>query len=283
VLPFLLLGAFRDLFDATVIYTWQYVGALPLETKLLRALQAPSFLSIIAGPWVLLSTIGILFTICYRPEGKNWLLVGWLIASGVGVASPGRFFDHYFVQLLPAMSLLIPAGIYFLRRRWQIPLVRAAVALLLSLSLLLAIVMNAGIYLQPTYAERHAAKGHNYEWTLWEIQSPDLAAYVRQRTGEEDFIYNLGFDSELYFYAQRRSPTRFVFDRPFSVNRSFVQEALVDLQRNKPVYIIDSTSYETWREHRYDPPEIKDFIDEHYDYVGKIYYADVYRLKSSER
>ena len=282
-LPFLILGAFRNLFDAIVVYTWQYVDDLPLRTRILSTLRAPLYLAFVAGPWLLMSILGVLFTLRDRPEAKNWLLVGWLIASAIGVAFPGRFYDHYYVQFLPAMSLLIPAGIYFLRKSWQYPPVRAAVLLLLPLSLLVAVVLNADIYLQPTYAARHEAKYPDKTLSLWETQSADLATYVSQRTNEEDFIYNLGFQSELYFYAQRKSPTRFLFDQPFSVDRSLEQEALSELQRNKPIYIIDSARYEPESVFDYYAVEIKAFIDEHYDYVGKIYYADVYRLKNAER
>jgi 4-amino-4-deoxy-L-arabinose transferase-like glycosyltransferase len=282
-LPFLVVGAFGDFFDAVVRYAWQWSGNLPLDDRISNALRAPLYLSLVAGPWVLASILGILFTIRDRPEGKTWLLVGWLLASAIGAASPGRFYDHYYVQLLPAMGLLIPAGAYFLRKRWRQQSVRAAAYLLLAVSLFFAVGFNANIYLQPSYAARHEAKYPDHPRALWETQSPDLAAYVRQRTDDDEYIYNLGFQSELYFYARRKSPTRFVFSRPFEVDKGLVPRAVAELERSKPVYIIDSTRYETWRERRYYPPEIQAFIAEHYDYLGKIYYADVYRLRDSKR
>ncbi len=282
-LPFLVLGALGDFFDAVVRYAWQWSGELSWGTKISKALRAPPYLLFVAGPWVLASLLGILFTVRDRPEGKNWLLVGWLLASAVGVASPGRFYDHYYVQLLPAMSLLVPAGAYFLQKRWQQPPIRAAAYLLVPLSILAPVVISADVYLQPSYAARHEAKYPDDPLALWEIQSPELAAYIRQRTNEGDYIYNLGFNSELYFYARRRSPTRFLFSRPLEVDKGLVPKALAELERNKPIYIIDSARYETWRERRYYPPEIEAFIEEHYHYAGKVYYADVYRLKDSQR
>jgi hypothetical protein len=68
-------------------------------------------------------------------------------------------------------------------------------------------------------------------------------------------------------------------DRPFWYSDSYVDEALTELNANKPVYVIDSAIYEKWANGKVYTQEIKDWIVENYDYVGKIYYADVWRLK----
>lgn len=282
VLPFVLLGAFGDFFDAIFIYTSQYVGDMSLSAKLSRGLRVVPYVLSVAGPWILVSILGIFFAFRNRSERRNWLLVGWLAASAAGVAFPGRFASHYFVQLLPAMSLLTPAAIYFIRSKWRSRAFLVGAYSLFLLSAIFALASNAPIYLQSTSAARHEAKYPNDPRTLWEVQSQDLATYLRQRTDDDDFIYNLGLQTHLYFYSHRRSPTRYMLDTPFSVDRSRVQEALADLEDNKPLYIIDSARYEPERPSNYYAVEIKAFIDEHYDYVGKIYYADVYLLKDTE-
>jgi len=84
----------------------------------------------------------------------------------------------------------------------------------------------------------------------------------------------------VYFYADRRSPTRFLFDYPFAVNSDLEAEAIADLRRRKPLYIFDSAIYEPqdWLGNAY-PEKVKQFVDENYEYLGKVYYADMYRLK----
>ena len=277
-----LLGVFGDFFDAIFIYTSQYVGDVSLSTKLSRGLRIVPYVLSVAGPWILVSILGIFFAFRNHSERRNWLLVGWLAASAAGVAFPGRFYSHYFVQLLPAMSLLTPAAVYFIRSKWHSPAFLVVAYSLFLLSAIFALASTAPIYLQSTSAARHEAKYPNDPQSLWEVQSPDLATYLRQRTAAGDFIYNLGSQSELYFYSHRRSPTRYVSDHPFKVKRSRMQEALADLEDNKPLYIIDSARYEPDRPSNYYAVEIKAFIDEHYEYVGKVYYADVYLLKDTE-
>lgn len=282
VLPFLLLGAFGEFFDAVFIYTLQYVGDVSLSTKLSKGLRVAPYVLLVAGPWILVSILGIFFAFRSHSESRNWLLVGWLAASAAGVAIPGRFLSHYFVQLLPAMSLLTPAAIYFIRSKWHSPAFLVVAYTLFLLSTTFALALNASIYLQPTNAARHEAKYPRDPRTLWEVQSPDLATYLRQRTDDDDLIYNLGFQTHLYFYSHRRSPTRYMLDGPFNVDRSRELEALADLEENKPLYIIDSARYEPESPSNYYAVEIKAFIDEHYEYVGKVYYADVYLLKDAE-
>jgi hypothetical protein len=57
------------------------------------------------------------------------------------------------------------------------------------------------------------------------------------------------------------------------------QEAIEDLKEQEPLYIFDSAIYEPsdWLANDY-PQKLKQFVIENYEYVGKVYYADVYRL-----
>jgi hypothetical protein len=69
-------------------------------------------------------------------------------------------------------------------------------------------------------------------------------------------------------------------DRPFWYSDSYVKDALSELEDNKPAYVVDSAAYEKWANGKVYTQEIKDWIVQNYDYVGKVYYADVWRLKA---
>jgi len=114
--------------------------------------------------------------------------------------------------------------------------------------------------------------------SLWEIQSPALARYVADNTSPDDTIYNLGVQSELYFYADRRSPTRYLYDLAFPADESNIEHALQELNEDMPTFVIDSARYET-RSDSYDRSGFDQFLADHYEYLGKMYYADVYRLR----
>ena len=63
------------------------------------------------------------------------------------------------------------------------------------------------------------------------------------------------------------------------MDSEYVLQAERDLAANPPKYIIDSARYDPWEPGRYDDSGLRSFIADRYEYLGKIYYADVYRLR----
>ena len=280
--PFVITGSLGDFFQSVVLYAALYVGEGSLGDKLWALAGAPVYLMTVAGPLVLLSIAGVAYL--YRTNSSAApLLIGWAVASVAGIIVVGRFYAHYYVILLPAMALLVPVGVTQLRELRTSALKTCLVSLVLPLSLFLPILINGAIYVQPDHDARYLAKFRGVAAVEFHVDSPSLAAYLAEHTGKGDFIYNLGFQSELYFYANRPSPTRFLFDHPFAVNHDFELEAVADLENNKPLYIVDSARYEPETDTLdYYPIEIKRFVDRHYEYLGKLYYADIYRLLDGE-
>jgi len=58
-----------------------------------------------------------------------------------------------------------------------------------------------------------------------------------------------------------------------------VESALHDLRNQPPALIIDSARYGPSDTHEYDRSGFDRFLTDRYEYLGKMYYADVYRLK----
>ena len=278
VLPFLLTGSFDDMFDALVIYTLSYVGFVPWSMRLVTAIKAPIYLAWIAGPWAIFSFVGVFRLLRDRIDERCLLLVGWPLSTIIGIVLAGRFYDHYYVALLPSVALLVPIGIKVLRDSGR----RAgyAIALTVAVSVFPTVILNANVYLQEGPAERHAAKYGAGGPTGWETRSEDFAAWIRARTSPDDYIYNLGFQSELYFHADRRSPTRFLFDHPFGADDRYAQQAIEELSANPPVYVIDSARYEPDHMFQHYSWDVHDWVTENYVYIGRIYYADVYLLEA---
>jgi 4-amino-4-deoxy-L-arabinose transferase-like glycosyltransferase len=280
LLPFVFSGAFRDFFDAAVIYTLRYVGDTSLLNRILVTVLVLVPLGAVAGPWMALSVLAVLHARRSPERRKNWLLIGWSCASFVGIVFVGRFFPHYFAQLLPGMSLLVPLGIRFLQEKWRKSAgLGALYSVLIGGLAVLALFLAATIYGRSSADARHLAKTPDKTLSKWETESAELATYVRANTSQDDLIYNLGFQPELYFYSERASPTRFLFDRPFAADQGYVDEALHDIESHPPKYIIDSARFDPWEPGRYDSSAIRAFIADRYEYVGKVYYADLYRLR----
>ena len=280
VLPFVVLGAFGDFWDATVVFTLQSVGERSTLERVIDVAVRPVFPFVIAGPWMALSLLGCIYLMRGGENRWGWLLAGWLAAAAISIAFVGRYFPHYYAHLLPGLSLMAPLGVRFLRNRWQVAPVRAGAFIFIVGAMAAgAIGLNGRVYLHDSVDERHLSKFPYDYMTYWEIESPALARYIADNTSPDDRIYNLGFQSELYFYANRRSPTRYLFDDVFLADESLVKDTLKELQEKTPTLIIDSARYGPPRDHRYDRSGFDHFLADRYEYLGKMYYADIYRLK----
>ncbi len=278
--PFVVAGAFADFWNSAVVYTLKYVGDTSATDRIGATLFSVIPLLLFVGPWVILSTLAVLQARKGTETEKLWLVVGWLCASFAAIILVGRFYSHYFVQTLPGMALLVPAGFAYVRDTWRRSFrLRLLYSLGFSLLTVSALAFSLNAYTRPSPSARHLAKHPGDLSSEFEVESPALADYIREHTSAEDKIYNLGFQTELYFYAQRDSPSKFLFDRPFGADSAYIREAVHDLEMQPPRYIIDSASYDGWMKDHYDPAPIFSFISARYDYVGKIYYADVYKLR----
>jgi hypothetical protein len=279
--PFIATGTFGNMYEALVTYTLQYVaeGGDTPAAKLMVIVKSPLYLLLLAGPWFVLGVLGAVQAARKNPGGHALFLNGFLAMSWLGIIAAGRFYDHYYVLLLPALALLLPLGVQLVAEGWQNRYARILIVGLLPLTFISPLFFAGTIYLQPNAEERHAAKYPGDYKTEWEIQGPDLAEWLKARTGPDDYIYNFGFASEIYFYSDLKSPTRFLFDHPFAFGRAYEERAIRELETNYPAYVIDTASLERRTELNYISPRISGWIDDNYDYVGRVYHADVYELK----
>ena len=279
IAPFLVQGAFADFWDAAVVYTLQYAGDRSALERISALVFTGLFPFVFAGPWIALSIFGSIYLIRGGEDRWGWLLFGWSVAGVISIIFLGRIFAHYYVHLLPALGLMAPMGMRFLRGSWQVAAVRAGWLTLAVILIGGTIAINGQVYLHDSADERHLSKFPGDDRTYWEIESPALARYITDNTSPDDPIYNLGFQSELYFYADRRSATRYLLDRPFLADESHIENALEELRENTPTFVIDSARYEKLWRNPYDRSAIDQLLADRYEYLGKMYYADIYRIK----
>lgn len=281
-LPFLLTGTSKEYFDAIFVYTFLYVGAgQGALFKLQTMATAPLMLVYATGPFAIFAFFGAWSFLKRQGNYDGKLLAAWFIAGDIGIIAAGRFFAHYYVMLFPVMALLVPAGFVYVRDLWKTRRARLWVWSLIAISLIAPIGINGAIYFRESHDARHEQKYFGIERAQWETRSMGLSDWIDERTNPDDYIYNLGFQSEVHFYTGLRSPTRFMFDYPFQLHHDFEQEALADLKANPPVYIFNSPLDQPpgTPNGNYYPYDIYAFMQEKYEYLGMVYYAHVWHLK----
>jgi len=280
--PLLLLGAFGDMMECLTYYSWIYSGHVSLLSRLIATVKSPAFMVFVTGPWVVLAAFGAYVLLRAKDNDTGLLLAGWFAANLLSIYAAGRFYNHYYIVLLPAMALLVPAGIELVIKNWRTVPGQVFIVVALPALLMAPLSLTLHVYAQPTPSDRHIAK-YESDRTDWEARSPALGAWLADRTNPSDYIYNFGFQSELYFYADRTSPSRFFFDNALGLDEKYEREAVQELSANPPAYVVDSAIYEKKTELNYYSEPIKQWIEQNYVYVGKVYYADIWRLKGYEQ
>jgi 4-amino-4-deoxy-L-arabinose transferase-like glycosyltransferase len=277
--PFAVTGSLDELFYANVSYNWLYVGVLSYSERLLDFIYGTAYVAAVAAPLAAGATWGLLTLIRQRRQPLDYLIVAWALASAAGVATGGRFFPHYFLHLMPAAAVLTALVLYEVvnKRRIQ-PIGKPALAVA-ALMVLVSFTTIGVMYLAPRAAEERVAVSVA-EQKEWEVNSRHLGEYVAARTTPDEKIFNFGREAQIYFYADRQPAVRYFADWPFWWDEKTLYGTIKALRATKPVYIIDTAQPPLFKDYAsYHPPVLMNLLNKDYDYVGRLYFADIYKLK----
>ncbi|MEP6693227.1 MAG: hypothetical protein ABJB39_01130 [Chloroflexota bacterium] len=222
-------GVLGDMVDQALVYNQAYAAFAPVSDRVDAVLSGlrltlPSGLALVAvGAW--------LYAVATRRFAPTLLGVA-LVAFPVEIALStwGRGYHYYFIAWLPAMAILAAFAVRELMRaappRIAWPVLALAV---LAMSVLPALLVTR-LALTTDPGRARAA-----------------AAYVAANTRREDTVLIWGSHTEVLFLADRRSPSRYVYQYAALSTRGYatparVAEFLADLQRARPVLILDASA-----------------------------------------
>ena len=147
------------------------------------------------------------------------------------ISLSGKPWTHYYISLFPGIILLLAGSLAYLYRYAEIPSKQ------LMLNTLLVAVLITGSYppLNQVVANLKEPSGGD--------DRSRAAAYLKSVTTPQDTILVWGWESVIYFLAQRESPTRFALPFALYVDTPYLDEyssiLLKEVEARPPAYIAD--------------------------------------------
>ncbi len=224
-------------------YAAEYVSQTPL-TEAWQSFKGGLAVVTRANSALWLASIpGYLFLwINRRPtETKMWF-TAFALASLASLV-PGFFFrPHYFILLLPAagfgIALLMAALEAEIRRFFGITTARLAATMLF--------LVPVGIYAYQEQYYLTSMTPRELSRTRYGsnpfIEAVEIADYLKQHTTAEDRIAVLGSEPEVYFYANRKSATGYIYTYPLmepqAYARKMQEEMISEIETVRPKYMV---------------------------------------------
>src|SRR4029450_9774272 len=204
------IGVFDRFWFWTIDYARQYGSLVPFS-------QAPriffySAKEVIMAGWPIWMLAGIGLVAGLWKQGtrnRAIFLLGFLFFSALALF-PGFYFRfHYFILILPAVSLL--AGVAISRFSDlivdRLPVARLIPILILGAALPWPIITERKFFFEASPAD---ASRMIYPESPF-LESIRIAEYLRGRTTRNDTIAVLGSEPQIYFYSDRHSATGYIY------------------------------------------------------------------------
>ena len=250
VLPFLLtcailynVGVFSKFWFWTFTYARQYVSIVTLSD----ALQ--SFLTNITqviDSWVLIWAVAVigLSSIFWSDKSRlnKFFLLTFFFFSFLTVC-PGFYFrKHYFITLLPAIAMLAgvatAVSIQWLYDRKIAPIVQIIPVLVVAGAIFYSVVKLGDFFFKATPVE---ACRLMYGLNPFP-ESIKIAEYIKAHTNKDERIAVIGSEPQIYFYADRKSATGYLYTyglmEPHSYATKMQYEFIREIETSRPRYIV---------------------------------------------
>lgn len=241
-------GIFGEFLYASYIYNISYIGKA-FDSGWADRLS-DGFLFIMPENIVMwLLAVAGLFIL----RGKT-LLKLWFLLSLFCVCIGGRFFPHYFIQILPVMCLFSGYALEGLLKSAK----RGICVFVLIVLVFLMVINQYRLYFVYTPYEVCRIKYPGVDFVTPEI----TAGEIEKMTNPDDYIYVWGSEPEMYFYAKRKCPVRYINNHFIENNPSLTKiakdEIMQGLEAKKPKVIVAAYML-------YIFPELERFIYKYYE------------------
>jgi hypothetical protein len=227
----------------TFQYARAYVSEISVSTAWAMFAFALGYVTQATVPIWLVAMAGLAALWLLRWSGDARLFLSGLLAASFIAICPGFYFrPHYFILMLPAVGLLAGAWMGSLDRLLGLaltPTLARALAWVVSAGLLVTYVAREPRYLfSMDVSELSRSLYHTNPF----VEAPDIARYLREHTTPDDRIAVLGSEPELYFYANRKSATGYVYTYALTEPQPYAShmqdEMMREVEAAHPKYLV---------------------------------------------
>jgi hypothetical protein len=270
-------GVFGSFWFWTIDYARQYGSLVPLREA--AQIFVRNITEVIRTGWALWLFAGIgLVTGLWtkRTRASTAFLLGLLACSALAVSAGFYFRYHYFILVLPALSLLAGTGVSVLSDRLsgRATAVRFLVFLLFGTALSLPLFQEKEFFftMSPVEAGRMIYPESPFP------ESIRIAEYLREHTNADDTIAVLGSEPQIYFYSKRHSATGYIYAyglmEPQKYASQMQSEMIREIERTHPKYLIFVGMSDSWLKRAKSEQLIftwaHDYIPQNYSITGLV-------------
>jgi hypothetical protein len=236
-------GVFGKFWFWTVSYAREYGRIITFKTGMDTFLTT---FPVVVDPslfiW-LIAAGGFIFSWWYADARPHRFLLSGLLAFSFVAICPGLYFRrHYFILMLPAVSLLAGVGVRAATdalRKWtnsRLLTAIPAVAFLVAFGTSVFSQQKILFQLDPVTASLEIyGPGQPFE------QAVVIANYIRTHSDPSARIAVLGSEPEIYFYAHRHSATGYIYTYPLMESQRFSlpmqKEMIAEIENTRPQFI----------------------------------------------
>jgi len=275
------MGVFKPFWFWTFTYAKEYAAAVSLD-QLPKILQAAmeSSVGLNAIFWVLAAVGAVMMWWEKRLRAALPFVAGFALAGVLALCAGMYFRHHYFILLLPVVALLngvvVSRALFLIRKENKsVELFLALGGLVLyGLAVLVAIALHGEEWFSASPVKVSESTYHSNLFS----ETRRLALDLRAELPPGARVVVLGSEPQIYFYAQRRSASGYIYTYALMESHPYAQkmqkEMIREIETSRPEYVVNITDASSWARHDGSADNIfrwwEGYWSEHYELLRSI-------------